>query len=63
MVMERAFFTPGIALAATVCPILLPGPKLVYVSPFGAIAISSARIIESLPGSQPAEMIETDRFA
>jgi hypothetical protein len=59
MVIERAALTPSIALTATVCPILIPGPKLVYVIPFGAIASSSVRTTESLPGSQPAEIIET----
>ena len=59
IVIESAAFTPSIALTATVCPMLMPGPKLVYVIPFGAMASSSVRMTESLPGSQPAEMIDT----
>ena len=57
--MERAAFTPSTAFTATVCPILIPGPKLVYVMPLGAMASSRARTTESLPGSQPAEITET----
>ena len=59
MVMERAAFTPSTAFTATVCPILIPGPKLVYVIPFGAMASNIVRTMESLPGSQPAEIMET----
>ena len=59
IVMERAAFTPSIAFTATVCPMLIPGPKFVYVIPFGAIASSMVRTMESLPGSHPAEMIDT----
>ena len=29
MVMDRAAFTPSMALTATVCPMLMPGPKFV----------------------------------
>ena len=42
---------------------LIPGPKLVYVRPFGAIALSNVRITESEPGSQPAEMIAAELLA
>ncbi len=59
MVIDRAAFTPSMAFTATVCPMLMPGPKLVYVSPLGAHASNSARMTESDPGSQPADMTDT----
>ncbi len=40
--MERAAFTPSIALTATVCPMLMPGPKFVEVMPLGAMACNMA---------------------
>ena len=59
MVIDSASLTPGLPLAATEWPMLMPGPKLVSVMPLGAQASSRVRTTESEPGSQPAEMTET----
>ncbi len=54
---------PSTALAAAECPILLPLPKLVNVTPTGIIASSIALITESLPGSHPAAVTDTALFS
>ena len=59
IVIDKAFSTPSMPFTATVCPMLIPGPKFVYVIPLGAIASRRVRITESLPGSQPAEITDT----
>ena len=59
MVRERASATPSLERATTLWPMLMPGPKLVYVMPLGAMASIRVRMTESVPGSQPAEMMET----
>ena len=47
------------ALTATVWPMLMPGPKFVYVIPLGAIAANRTLNTESVPGSQPADIMAT----
>ena len=60
MVRERASSTPSLDRATTLWPMLMPGPKLVYVMPLGAMASIMERITESVPGSHPAEMTATE---
>src|SRR5690606_39921461 len=58
-VSDTASATPSRARTAVEWPMLTPGPKLVYVTPRGAMASSSARTTESVPGSQPAATTAT----
>ena len=59
MVIESAFFTPALERTHTEWPIDIPGPKLVYVSPFGARLCIMVRTTLSEPGSHPAAITLT----
>jgi hypothetical protein len=58
-VIEIASRTPATERATTEWPMLMPGPKFVYVIPRGAINSIRALIRESMPGSQPEAITAT----